>query len=306
MYSIIVHGGAGSVPEKDHSKAKEGVKKAVLKGEKVLKEGKTSLDAVEKAINVLENDPQFNAGTGSVINVNKEVEMDASIMTSELDVGGLASIKKVKNPISVSRKIMEKTDHVLLSGEGAKEFARAMGFEEYDPKTKQRIEEWESLKKDIKENKSEKYQKISDLAENNPGLVLGTVGAVAIDKNGLITAGTSTGGLNMKMKGRIGDTPLIGCGTYADHNGGVSATGIGEGIIRLVLAKKVNDIIQKGKDAKTATKEAIEYGKKLKEEYNSLGVISIDKNGNIGFNNNTENMSVAYTKKEYKEPKTSI
>ncbi len=306
MYSIIVHGGAGNVPEEKYQRVRSGVREALSEGKRVLKEGGSSLDAVEQSINSLEDNEIFNAGTGSVLNIEKEVQMDACLMTSSLDIGGLASVKRIKNPISVSRDVMEKIDHVLLSGRGAEKFARALGHDEYDPVTEDRIEKWSKLKEEIDEGESQKYNKISKLIEKNPELILDTVGAVAIDDDGFITAGTSTGGLSMKMVGRVGDTPLVGSGTYANEYGGVSATGIGEGIIKLMVARKVNELIKKGKSAQEAAKKVVKKENNLEDGNGSFGVIVIDKEGNIGFEKNTENMSVAYCNEDMDEIKVSI
>jgi len=306
MVAIIVHGGAGTIKKEEKiPKAIEGVREAVLAGWKELKRG-SALDAVEEAIKALEDNPVFNAGTGSVLTLDGKVEMDAAIMRGKtLEAGAVASIWGVKNPISVARKVMEKTDHVLLVGEGALKFARIMGFEEYDPTTEERIEQWKKLReKLLKEGTIPYWKKISELIKEYPEVLRSTVGAVAFDGEEIV-AGTSTGGVFLKIFGRVGDTPIIGAGTYANEFAGASCTGLGEVAIKLSLAKTAVDFVRLGLNAQKASEAAIELATKYFGK-DTMGIIMIDREGNVGFAKNTKHMSVAYLKDGMDEPFAGI
>ncbi len=306
MVAIIVHGGAGTIKKEEKiPKAIEGVREAALAGWKELKRG-SALDAVEEAIKALEDNPVFNAGTGSVLTLDGKVEMDAAIMRGKtLEAGAVASIWGVKNPISVARKVMEKTDHVLLVGEGALKFARIMGFEEYDPTTEERIEQWKKLReKLLKEGTIPYWKKISELIKEYPEVLRSTVGAVAFDGEEIV-AGTSTGGVFLKIFGRVGDTPIIGAGTYANEFAGASCTGLGEVAIKLSLAKTAVDFVRLGLNAQKASEAAIELATKYFGK-DTMGIIMIDREGNVGFAKNTKHMSVAYLKDGMDEPFAGI
>lgn len=285
---IIVHGGAWNIPDElieDHIR---GVEKAVGVGWEILENGGSALDAVEEAVKTMENDPTFDAGKGSFLNEEGFVELDAIIMDgSTLNVGAVAAVRNIKNPIVLARKVMELTEHVLLVGEGANRFARKIGMETVDLSElvlKREIERWKRFKEGKITTK--------DLFEQSPK---GTVGAVALDKHGNFAAATSTGGIAGKMVGRVGDTPLVGCGAYADNNyGAVSSTGHGEKIMKIVLAKEVINFIAQGCNAQEAA------DKSIKLIWNRLrgraGVIVLDKNGKIGISYNTPRMAYAYVK----------
>lgn len=306
MVAIIVHGGAGTIKKEEKiPKAIEGVREAVLAGWKELKRG-SALDAVEEAIKALEDNPVFNAGTGSVLTLDGKVEMDAAIMRGKtLEAGAVASIWGVKNPISVARRVMEKTDHVLLVGEGALKFARIMGFEEYDPTTEERIEQWKKLReKLLKEGTIPYWKKISELIKEYPEVLRSTVGAVAFDGEEIV-AGTSTGGVFLKIFGRVGDTPIIGAGTYANEFAGASCTGLGEVAIKLSLAKTAVDFVRLGLNAQKASEAAIELATKYFGK-DTMGIIMIDREGNVGFAKNTKHMSVAYLKDGMDKPFAGI
>ncbi len=306
MVAIIVHGGAGTIRKEERiPRVMNGVREAVMAGWRELRRG-SALDAVEEAVKSLEDNPIFNAGTGSVLTLDGRVEMDAAVMRGKsLEAGAVAGIWGVKNPISVARKVMEKTDHVLLGGEGAIKFARLMGFEEYDPITEERRRQWEELRRKlIEKGEAGHWKKLNELIKEYPEVLRSTVGAVAFDGEEVV-AGTSTGGVFLKMFGRIGDTPLIGAGTYADEFAGASATGIGEVMIRLVLAKSAADFVHLGLDAPRASEAAIGLATKYFGE-NVAGIIMIDRNGNVGFAKNTKHMSVAYMKDGMPEPYTGI
>jgi beta-aspartyl-peptidase (threonine type) len=293
MKAIIVHGGVGKVKPEKLELVKAGLKKAVQAGYKVLLEKNDALSACEAAVNVLEDEPVFNAGTGAVLTLDGRCELDAAIMKgSNLEAGAVAGIENVKNPISLARLVMEKTDHVLLIGEGAENFARIMGFQPYDPKTPERIEEWKNLKEKLLKGEPLHWKKIYELIKQHPELLHGTVGCVAIDDSGEIVAGTSTGGVFLKLFGRVGDTPILGAGTYATSFGGASCTGIGEGIMRTLLAKTACDFMKMGISAQKTAEACIDLiNNTVKTE---TGIITLDRHGNVGFAYNTENMPVAF------------
>ncbi len=268
-------------------------------GYEILKNNGSALDAVERAVVELEDSPWFNAGTGATLSIEGEVELDAAIMSDDLRAGAVACIKEVKNPILVARKVMEETDHIILSGEGAVRFARLMGFPKYNLVTQRRKRMLEKGIKKLKEDKPLEYlpglKKLMDKYSESEGFHLptekyGTVGACAIDKEGKLAAATSTGGMFMHLPGRIGDTPIIGAGNYACDSGAISCTGHGECIIKLCLAKTVCDAMKSMK-----AQEAINLALKLANQYNcKCGLIGIDKKGNVGFGFNTPQMLWAY------------
>jgi L-asparaginase / beta-aspartyl-peptidase len=284
--AIIVHGGAGA----DSSQAPEfrqGVRAAVLAGWRVLAEGGTALDAVENAVRALEDDPRFNAGRGSVLNRDGTVEMDASIMEGDrLQCGAVAALVGVANPITVARRVLESRRHVLLVGDGALAFSRSVGIPECDPASlvtdRQRKRHAELARKPIP-----------------PGG--GTVGAVALDRNGTTAAATSTGGTPGKLPGRVGDSALIGCGTYADSSlGGVSCTGDGEAIIRVVLAHRALRYLKDADDPDYAAKVAVDL--LVEEGGGQGGLILIDWRGRPGYATSTRLMPVAIMSPTLAEP----
>ena len=266
--SIIVHGGAGPIRDDSLPARLDGCKAAALAGWKILTAGGSALDAAEAAVVVLEDNPLFNAGTGSALNGLGEVEMDAAIMAGDsLRAGSVAALSRVKNPIKLARRVLEDGRHVMLAGAGALRFARDIGFPECDPDAL--IVESEQNRWDAKH---------------------GTVGCAAFDASGKLAVATSTGGIFNKLPGRVGDSPLIGCGTYADNFGAASCTGYGEAIMRLVLAKTAVDLLREGHDAQNAADRAIgELAAKLKS---TGGIILIDRQGKIGYARNTTHMPV--------------
>ncbi|CAI1492965.1 Putative L-asparaginase [Thermococcus nautili] len=306
MAAIIVHGGAGTIRKEERiPKVIEGVREAVLAGWRELKRG-SALDAVEEAVKALEDNPIFNAGTGSVLTLDGRVEMDAAIMRGKtLEAGAVAGIWGVKNPISVARKVMEKTDHVLLIGEGAVKFARLLGFEEYDPVTEERLKQWEELRKKlIEKGETRHWKKLNELIKEYPEVLRSTVGAVAFDGEEVV-AGTSTGGVFLKMFGRVGDTPIIGGGTYANEVAGASCTGLGEVAIKLALAKSATDLVRLGMDAQSASEAAISLATKYFGR-DTMGIIMVDARGNVGFAKNTKHMSYAFMKDGMDEPEAGV
>ena len=274
-WAIIVHGGAHTISEDKREAHERGCAKAADAAAKLLGENGTCLDAVEAAIRILEDDPTFNAGFGSVLNAEGDVEMDAAIMEgSGLHVGAVASIRGVRHPISVARQVMD-TKHALLSAEGARRFAKERGCELCEP------EEMicEEIRRDWERDKTIRG---SD-----------TVGAVALDVFGNFAAGTSTGGLMNKMPGRIGDSPLIGLGLYADNMaGGVSLTGDGESIMRLALAHRIVTAMCNGEDADRAAEEAIAV--MARRVGGEAGCIVLDRQGRVGVAHNADNLAHAY------------
>lgn len=276
MRKVIVHGGAG-----DFSKAlrpipeyKKGIETAALAGYEALETG-NALDAVIAAVCVMEDNPLFNAGTGAVLNLEGEVEADAMVMYQG-NIGAVGALRSMKNPVKVARLVMEETDHVFMVGEGAYDFARKH-FDEYNPVTEERKKKFEELK--------EKFLKGETRWKKNSALLksYGTVGAVAFD--GELAAATSTGGIWLKLKGRVGDSPLVGCGTYAGEKAAVSATGVGENIMRSVFAKSVHDLLPE-MTLQKALEEALHHSPET-------GAIGIDTHGDAGYAFNTKHMAWA-------------
>ncbi|XP_074087405.1 isoaspartyl peptidase/L-asparaginase isoform X2 [Macrotis lagotis] len=266
---IVVHGGATSISKERSDKVREGVTKAAQSGYNVLRDGGTAIDAVEVAVVLLEDDPEFNAGKGSVLNENGQVEMDASIMDGKnLNSGAVSSVKNIANPIKVARLVMEKTNHSFLTGQGVAAFAKNLGIPTIPG---ERL----ITDRNVKRLKKEKARKPADADyEKNTG----TVGAVALDKNGNVAYATSTGGIINKMVGRVGDSPCVGCGGYADDKiGAVSTTGNGESIIKVNLARLVIFHLEQGKSPQEAADAALFY---MKSRVKGLGgVIVVDKTG---------------------------
>jgi beta-aspartyl-peptidase (threonine type) len=278
-----------------------------LAGYKALQDGKNSLDAVEIAIRILEDSPLFNAGKGAVFTADGKNELDASIMEGKtLKAGAVAGLHKVKNPISLARKVMENSPHVMMIGDGAEKFAKEHGIELVSPKYFWTEDRWKKLQEIVKEEK-DKQKKVSQILTNdvnenksafrNPKSATeryGTVGAVALDKNGDIAAGTSTGGMTYKKYGRVGDAPIIGAGTYANNNScAVSATGWGEYFIRLGVARDISALMEyRAMPVQDAVDLVIKQ--KLQNLGGDGGVIAIDKFGNMGVSFNSEGMYRAY------------
>jgi len=280
---ILVHGGAGADPTEAPEELRDGIRSAVAAGWRVLSAGGRSLDAVEAAVRVLEDAPRFNAGRGSVLTTIDTVETDAAVMDgAELRCGAVAAVSRIANPVTLARKVLDDGRHVLLAGEGALQFARSIGFPECDP---------ESL---ITEAQRRRF------AEAHAGLK-GTVGAVAFDAHGGVAAATSTGGLSGKLPGRVGDSPLIGCGTYADNTlGAVSCTGSGEAIIRTVLARRALDLLAQSNDPDYAAHVAVDI---LTEKGRGEGgLILVDPRGRIGYAQSTAFMPVGWMSRAFAEP----
>jgi len=289
-FAIVVHGGAGTIIKANMSNEMElaynqKLEEALNTGYKILENGGTSLDAVESTIKILENSELFNAGKGSVLSNEEIVEMDASIMNgNNLNAGAISGVRTIKNPISAARLVMEKSDHVFLSGIGAESFAKSKGLEIVNNEyfiTQRRLNSLLNAKKrdTLKDNK------------------FGTVGCVALDKIGNIASGTSTGGMTNKKWNRIGDVPIIGAGTYANNNTcGISSTGWGEFFIRNVVAYDISSQIEyKNLSIDIAAKNTLN---KVKNLGGSGGIVGIDKYGNIVMDFNTDGMYRAFKKSD--------
>jgi len=292
LVAIVVHGGAINPLDEKFSK---GVKEAVEIGLEILIKDGNAVEAVTEAIRTMEDNPIFNAGTGSWPNLKGDVEMDAIIVDGwNGRTGAVAAIKRVKNPILVARKVMEETDHVLLVGEGATEFARYFRFEDYNPLTEERKRAWEELRNKLVKGEHTPmlsyWSKISQFARLGD-----TVGAVALDRNGCIAAGTSSGGFPMKLPGRVGDVPIINASTVANNICGVSLTGHGEIILKNMVAKHVAELVEKGEEPLNAlTKTFSKILKDLRSDGVLLGGICLDAKGRVGVTRNTELMPHAY------------
>lgn len=300
--TIVVHGGAGEWRVERRKAGVKGVKKAAELGYAVLKAGGTSVDAVESAVKAMEDDEVFNAGLGSSLAFDKSIEMEASIMDGRtLRAGAVGLLKDVKYPVHLARLVMEYTDHVFIVGETAERLAEALGCKRRNPKTKLREQYWLELKSKMAQGELKYLPKLSKLLSLHPHLFgLDTVGAVAVDKECNVAAATSTGGLSMKIPGRIGDTPLIGAGNYADNHGGAcSATGLGEIAIRLVLAKTTCDLMQGGQAPQIAAANSIkQVNHRMRSTANQMGLIAVDSKGRIGAAHNSSHMCWAYVTPE--------
>ena len=293
IFSIAIHGGAGTLvkgmmtPELE-SQYKQALKVALEKGYIVLEKGGSAVDAVEKAVKLLEDSPLFNAGKGSVFTANETHEMDASIMDGKtLNAGAVSLITGIKNPVTLAKDVMEKSEHVFLAGDGAMQFAKELNYEiedasyfydEFRYKQWLEIKDTDSFQLDHATKKDSKF---------------GTVGAVACDQGGNIAAATSTGGMTNKKWGRVGDSPMIGSGNYANNKTcAISCTGSGEFFIRGVVAYDVACLMEhKGMSLKDASNEVI--NKRILEINGDGGLIAVDAQGNIAMPFNTEGMYCA-------------
>ena len=298
-FAIIIHGGAGTILKKNMTDEKEAAYKAKLEeaikvGHTILKNGGTSQEAVIKTIQVMEESPLFNAGKGAVFTNAGTNELDASFMDGKtLNAGAVAGVKDVKSPIELAVKVMTDSEHVMLSGEGASTFAKEKGLEIVDPSyfyTERRFQSLQRIK-DREKTQLDQDDKTAAFYDSDiKNAKFGTVGCVALDKNGNIAAGTSTGGMTNKRWGRIGDAPIIGSGTYANNNTcGVSSTGWGEYFIRSQVAYDISAQMEyQQKSLKEATTDVIQN--KLTKLGGTGGVVALDKNGNMSFEFNTAGM----------------
>lgn len=267
---------------------------AVTNGYKLLESGHSSTDAAEEAIRVIEDSKIFNAGSGSSLTIEGNIEPDAGIMNGDLTCGSVANASIAKNPISLARVVMEKTDHVFIAGRDALiKVARSANFKTFELKpTEERLREYDLNLRRMRAKKDKTWPRnLKLMGRYGYG---DTIGSVALDSLGQITAAVSTGGRFMKLPGRVGDSPLVGSGLYADNNvGGASATGAGEDIIRICLCKTVCDFMKSGLNAQMAADASIELISKVRG-IGTAGVIAIDHLGNLGISRNTKVMPTAH------------
>jgi len=289
--AIVIHGGAGTIPKSSLTAEKEtairsALKSSVQAGYQALLDGASSTRAVAVAINVMEDSPLFNAGKGAVYNAAGKHEMDASIMEGAgLNAGAIASVTCIKNPIDLALKVMTESEHVMLMGDGAEEFARLRGFEMVEQDYFHTDFRWQQLQH-IKAEEATRDQTPQD---NQQDQWFSTVGAVALDRHGNLTAGTSTGGTSNKRWGRVGDSPVIGAGTYANNNScAVSATGHGEFFIRYVVAYNICNRVELGASLAEAADAVV--NDVLVKAKGEGGVIAMDRTGNITTPFNSEGM----------------
>ena len=271
--AIIVHGGAWDVSPELKEQCRLGVERAVDRGWSVLKDGGTALAACEQAIIQLEEEPVFDAGIGSHLNRDGKAQLDAILMDgATLKSGAVACVERIRNPIQVARAVLEKSDHLLITGYGAEQFAIEQGFALCDPSIfliPAEVKRW-----------SERSEKTGQL---------GTVGAVALDANGNLAAGTSTGGTFFKYPGRVGDSPIVGAGCYADNEGAaISSTGHGESVMKIVMAKLVNDLVAQGRSPQEAADAAIAVLRR--RTAGRAGLIVLDRKGRVGAAFTTNNL----------------
>jgi len=301
-FGIVIHGGAGTILKKNMTDSleiaySEKLEEAIRVGHEILANGGTAMDAVTKTINVMEDSPLFNAGKGAVFTHEETNELDASVMDgATLNAGAVAGVQRIKNPIDLARQVMDNSDHVMLSGKGAEIFAKERGFELVDPSyfyTKKRYKSLQRVKAKA-QAELDQDSKVSFVDPFIKDAKFGTVGCAALDKNGNLAAGTSTGGMTNKRWNRIGDAPIIGAGTYANNaTCAVSSTGWGEYFIRAMVAHDISALMEyKGLSLQEAAEEVIQ--KKVPALGGDGGIVSIDKDGNVAMEFNTAGMYRAH------------
>jgi beta-aspartyl-peptidase (threonine type) len=309
--ALIVHGGAWDIPDAAVPACKSGCERALVAGWRILEAGGPALDAVEAAVVILEDDPVFDAGYGSHLNLDGRVECDAVVMDgSTLRAGAVATLQHVRNPVRLARKVLENCPHMMLVADGAERFAQEQGIElcaNEELVTDAEREAWSKCKMD------------KHASSFHRGHEQGTVGAVAMDRNGQLFAATSTGGTCCKLPGRVGDSPLIGCGCYADlEAGGISCTGYGEAIMKIVMAKTAADLLRHPPDgnnslvalssqlitqAKAKTESAMAAARAsvdilVHRTQATGGLILLDRDGNPGWAFNTPRMAYGYVQSD--------
>jgi beta-aspartyl-peptidase (threonine type) len=293
--SLIVHGGAWDIPDSAVSACKSGCERALAAGWRILQAGGSALDAIEAAVVILEDDPAFDAGYGSHLNLDGRVECDAIVMDgATLRAGAVAALQHVRNPVRLARKVLENCPHMMLVAEGAERFAHEQGIKLCAPEdliTDAEREAWSKCKID------------KHAAAFHRGHEQGTVGAVALDRDGRLFAATSTGGTCCKFPGRVGDSPLIGCGCYADSEAGaVSCTGYGEAIMKIVMAKTASDFLRSAPEAPetdtamAAARQAVQI--LAGRTHATGGLILLDREGNPGWAFNTPRMAYGYVQSD--------
>jgi beta-aspartyl-peptidase (threonine type) len=285
--TIVVHGGAYDIPTETHQAHMDGCRRAAEAGWAVLARGGPALDAVEAAVRVMEDDPTFDAGYGSFLNAAGEVELDAIIMDGrDLDLGAVAAVQRVRHPVTLARLVMTASEHALLAGAGAEAFARQHGLPVCSTEELLAGRELERWRAAYASGNPHAWEPFGGAQGGPFGAPSDTVGAVALDADGNLAAATSTGGTFNKLPGRVGDSPLVGCGAYADNRtGAVSATGLGEALMKVVIAKTACDFIARGMTAQEAADAAIAVlaGRTTGEG----GLIVLDRLGGVGVAHNT-------------------
>ncbi|MGH9321031.1 MAG: isoaspartyl peptidase/L-asparaginase family protein [Vicinamibacteria bacterium] len=293
--TILVHGGAWATPKGEREEHLKGVHRASMIGFEILLTGGSALDAVQKAVESLEANPAFNAGKGSMLNSRGEVQLDAAIMDGfTLKAGSVSCVSRVLHPVSLAREVMEHSPHVMLVSEGALDFARSRGVPLCEP---------EEL---VVERERERYRRAKETGiPGDLAAPADTVGAVARDSDGHLAAATSTGGSLLKLPGRVGDSPLVGCGLYADdRRGAASSTGGGEGIMRIVMAYRAVDAMASGIGPSEAAQQTV---RTLESRTQGRGgIILVDPKGELGFAFNTPHMAHAYLVEGMTKPEVGI
>lgn len=295
--ALIAHGGAGRWRPGTDDDAVEGLRAAVRAGRDILAAGGSSLDAVCATVVALEDNPIYNAGTGAVLNFDGFCELDAAVMESSASrMGAVAALQRVKNPVLVARRVMEETDHVMLAGEGAQRFARVMGFPDYDPVTPARRADWQDKRGRVEEVLGPEALRMRRFLKDHPEYAGGTVGAAAVDAHGVLAAATSTGGVTLKLVGRVGDSPLAGAGNYACAHVAASATGTGEFVMRSLAARAIAERMERGIALEQAMREVLDQ---LGHDYDAdVGIVAVDRDGNPVAQHRTRDMPHAFFRGE--------
>ena len=288
--AIIIHGGAGNWPRRSQWAGLKGVSEAATKGFQLLRDGGTALRAVETAVNNLEDNPLFNAGRGATLNLMGDVEADAGIMDGRSHRGaGVALLRRVKNPISLARIVLDKTDHALLAGNNAERLADMFKLQKANLKDPARVRQWKQAARKLGKPNLGRFPRNLKLIQREGRDFLGdTVGALAIDRKGNIAAGDSTGGVFLKLPGRIGDSPILGAGLFADNStGAATATGLGEIAMRLVVSKATCDAMT-SLTAQRAAERTVNNATRVVGY--GLGIIALDRRGRFGVAHNTRHL----------------
>lgn len=291
--ALIAHGGAGRWRPGSDEDALDGMRSAVEAGRAILAGGGAALDAVCATVVALEDNPIFNAGTGAVLNFDGFCELDACVMESrEARVGAVSGLQRVRNPVLVARKVMEETDHVMLTGDGAQRFARVMGFADYDPVTPDRRADWLDKRNRVDEVLGKHALRMRRFLKEHPEYAGGTVGAAAVDAAGTLAAATSTGGVTLKLVGRVGDSPVPGAGNYASPEVAASATGTGEFVLRSLATRAIAERVAAGAPLARALDEVLAA---LGRDYDAdVGFIAVDREGRAVAAHRTRDMPHAY------------
>ena len=291
MFAIVAHGGAGRWGQ-GVEEAAAAVGSAAAAGGRLLATGATALDAVTLAVASMEDSPLLNAGTGSALTLEGRAEMDAGVMTGhDLAAGGVGGLERVRSPVQVARRVLSGTDHVLLTGPGALRFARSQGFTDHDPVTPASRQRWRRLREKLGTESPALLPRLPGLLQHHPELGGDTVGAVALDRGGHLAAATSTGGIMLRLPGRVGDSPLPGAGNFADANCAVSATGLGELMMRQGTARMVAAAVAAGSDPGAAARSTLDdLAARLGSE---CGLIALDRQGQWAVDHRTPALPAA-------------